>query len=586
MSKFTSTGTYITQWGSSGAGNGQSDYPFGIAVSSGNVDVSDTGNDRIQEFTTSGTYVTQWGGEGGGDGQFYYPYGVATDNAGNVYVADAGNCLIQEFTSAGAFITQWGGYGNDNGQLAFAEGVAVDGNGEVYVSDSGNNRIDVFYLNILAVAQYLSNAALTVQSTPPTGIVITSSTADGGTTNYTVTGIAAEKSVNVQAPATDPAGYVFSQWTVNGTAQTAGLKSITFAMPAAATVVAQYTALTCTLAVQSTTLTGLSIGSYAGYGGTTNYTVGGIAYGTTVDLEAPDTDSAGDNFVQWVMNGQAYAPGNPYLSFTLSGPTTAAAQDSTLNTSTLFVQSTPPTGLSIGSSTGDGGATDYSVPGVISGSTVNLSAPATDPSGYTFTEWTLNGVAQTAGQKSLTFPAPITWASWGGSGTGDGQFDYPCGIALDSAGNVYVADTDNSPRPEIHLRRRFCHPVGRRRQRQWAIRKPLRRRRGRGGNVYVADTGNCRIQKFTSDGAYVTQWGGAGTGNGQFDIPRRHRRRQPRQQCVCDRRRQQPRPEIHLRRRLRHQVGQLWHRQWAIRIPRRHRGRQRRRCLCGRREQQ
>ena len=366
---------------------------------------------------------------------------------------------------------------------------------------------NVFYLNILAVAQYLSNAALTVQSTPPTGIVITSSTADGGTTNYTVTGIAAEKSVNVQAPATDPAGYVFSQWTVNGTAQTAGLKSITFAMPAAATVVAQYTALTCTLAVQSTTLTGLSIGSYAGYGGTTNYTVGGIAYGTTVDLEAPDTDSAGDNFVQWVMNGQAYAPGNPYLSFTLSGPTTAAAQYSTLNTSTLFVQSTPPTGLSIGSSTGDGGATDYSVPGVISGSTVNLSAPATDPSGYTFTEWTLNGVAQTAGQKSLTFPAPITWASWGGSGTGDGQFDYPCGIARRQRRQCLCGRHGQPPRPEIHLSRRFCHPVGRRGQRQWAIRIPLRRRGGR------------------------------------------------ERQCLCGRHRELPHPGVHLRRRLRHPVG-------------------------------
>ena len=38
-----------------------------------------------------------------------------------------------------------------------------------------------------AVAQYtVNNYALTVQSTPPTGIVVTSSTADGGTTNYTV----------------------------------------------------------------------------------------------------------------------------------------------------------------------------------------------------------------------------------------------------------------------------------------------------------------------------------------------------------------------------------------------------------------
>ncbi len=98
-------------------------------------------------------------------------------------------------------------------------------------------------LAMTAVADYTANTyALTVQSTPPTGIAITSSTADGGTTNYKVSSVAYGKSVNLAAPATDPAGYTFSQWTVNGAGQTAGQKSITFTMPAAAaTAVAEYT---------------------------------------------------------------------------------------------------------------------------------------------------------------------------------------------------------------------------------------------------------------------------------------------------------------------------------------------------------
>jgi tripartite motif-containing protein 71 len=39
------------------------------------------------------------------------------------------------------------------------------------------------------------------------------------------------------------------------------------------------------------------------------------------------------------------------------------------------------------------------------------------------------------------------------------------------------------------------------------------------GNVYVTDQDNHRIQVFTSGGAYLTQWGSYGTGNGQFNGP-------------------------------------------------------------------
>lgn len=37
------------------------------------------------------------------------------------------------------------------------------------------------------------------------------------------------------------------------------------------------------------------------------------------------------------------------------------------------------------------------------------------------------------------------------------------------------------------------------------------------GNVYVADQGNYRVQKFDSDGNYITQWGSNGSANGEFN---------------------------------------------------------------------
>src|SRR5262249_22680272 len=39
------------------------------------------------------------------------------------------------------------------------------------------------------------------------------------------------------------------------------------------------------------------------------------------------------------------------------------------------------------------------------------------------------------------------------------------------------------------------------------------------GNVYVADSGNNRIQKFTSTGALLAVWGSSGSGPSQFDYP-------------------------------------------------------------------
>jgi hypothetical protein len=261
-----------------------------------------------------------------------------------------------------------------------------------------------------AVAQYTVNTyKLTVQSTPPTGLSIGSSTGDGGTTKYTKSAVACGTSVNLAASAADPAGYTFSNWMVNGAAQTAGVKNITFAMPATATkAVAVFTVNTYTLTVQSTPPTGLSIGSSTSEGGTTNYTQSGVAYGTSVNLAAPATNPAGYTFSKWTVNGAAQTAGQKSITFKMpAGATTAAAQY-TVNTYKLTVQSAPPTGLSIGSTTGDGGTTNYTKSRVAYGASVNLAAPATDPTGYTFSMWTVGGAAQTAGQKSITFMMPAT----------------------------------------------------------------------------------------------------------------------------------------------------------------------------------
>ena len=81
-----------------------------VAVdASGNVFVLDDVDDRIQKFTDTGTFLTQWGSGGTGDGQFTTPFGIAVDGSGNVFVADAVNNRIQKFDSNGTCVTGWTG---------------------------------------------------------------------------------------------------------------------------------------------------------------------------------------------------------------------------------------------------------------------------------------------------------------------------------------------------------------------------------------------------------------------------------------------------------------------------------------------
>lgn len=63
--------------------------------------------------------------------------------------------------------------------------------------------------------------------------------------------------------------------------------------------------------------------------------------------------------------------------------------------------------------------------------------------------------------------------TWGSAGSGNGQFSAPRGIAV-----------------------------------------------GATGRVFVADTGNNRIQVFESDGTFVRKWGSTGSGDSQFSSPK------------------------------------------------------------------
>lgn len=183
IQKFDSTGAYVTQWGSTGSGNGQFVAPTKLAFdASNNLFVVDSLNYRVQKFTPPGvptnphTYSTKVGAFGTGDGQFSYPSGVAVDATGNVYVTDSGIGFvrIQKFSNALAFTSKFGSFGTGNGQFSRAQGIAVDSSGYIYVVDNELHRVQKFTSAFAYVTQWGSQGTGNGQFYSPQGIAVDS----------------------------------------------------------------------------------------------------------------------------------------------------------------------------------------------------------------------------------------------------------------------------------------------------------------------------------------------------------------------------------------------------------------------------
>jgi len=154
IQKFTRDGQFVTEWGSSGIGSGEFLYTAGIAIDNNeNVYVLDYLNHRIQKFSSEGHFITKWGSAGTGNGQFKFPpvqgyattwCGIGIDASGNIYISDSGNNRIQKFTPKGQFIRKLGSSGSEDGQFNLPTGIAIDAEGYLYVADTGNNRIQKF----------------------------------------------------------------------------------------------------------------------------------------------------------------------------------------------------------------------------------------------------------------------------------------------------------------------------------------------------------------------------------------------------------------------------------------------------------
>ena len=120
--------------------------------------------------------------------------------------------------------------------------------------------------------------------------------------------------------------------------------------------------------------------------------------------------------------------------------------------------------------------------------------------------------------KLSNLPESVSNMFEGGKGTGKGEFDSPSGIAVDSKGNVLVADTGNGRVEKFSPTSTFISTIGMKGAGNGQLGAPNGIAVDRNGNVYIADAGNHRVQKLASNGGLIAEWKGPEPG---FYGPRR-----------------------------------------------------------------
>ena len=428
-------------------------YPSAVAVDgAGNLYVADSQNSTIRKVAPGGivtTFAGMPGNSGSADGagsnaRFFEPNGVAVDTGGNVYVADTGNSTIRKITLAGVVTTLAGSAGNigsadgpgNSARFYMPYGVVVDLAGNVYVTDTFNN---------------------TVRKVTAGGVVSTLAGLAGASGSADGTGSNARFNGPDGAAAVDTAGNLYLADYNNNT-----IRKIT---PAGAV----------------TTLAGLagSSGANDGFGSVARfYNPSGLA-----------VDSAGDVFIADTENDtirEGLLPIIPPPITTFAGLAGSSGSTDGTGSNARFNQ---PTSVALDIA-GNVYVADY----------YNATVRMINPSG---TVTTLAGQAGTVGSAN-------------GSGSA-ARFYNPSGVTVDNSYNVYVADQGNYTIRKITggvvstlaglagsagsadgtgSAARFYYPAA------VAV--------DGAGNVYVADGGNSTIRKITSAGIVTTLAGAAG----------------------------------------------------------------------------
>jgi hypothetical protein len=492
-------------------------FPQGVALDgSGNLYIGDISNGRVRKVDTNDIITTVAGngsfgysGDGGPatNAMLSQPSGVAVDAAGNLYIADAYNNHIRKVDTNG-IITTVAGNGNEtysgdggaatNASLANPYDLVLDGSGNMYIADTYNNRIRKVDTN---------------------GIITT--VAGNGWETYAGDGGAATNA-NLGNPfgvAVDASGNIFIADTGNnrirkvhpGGYPTLPLNAVRTNNSGNYTVVvtSPYGSVTSAVAtltvVQPPSIVGQSVSPAVLPG--SNATLSVMATGTP------------PLFYSWYFNATNLVQDGTIPSFIVSNMNSGSAGQYSVVVTNAYGSETSlfaTLALAIPPSVTTQSASQTNLAG--SNVTFNVTVDGTGPF---FFQWQFNGtnlpnniITTVAGNGSLPYSGD------GGAATNAGLYN-PSDVAIDALANLYIADTSHNLIRKVDANGIITTVAGNGNEdysgdgvpaTNTSLYGPLSVALDTLGNLYIADSANERIRKVDTSGIITTLAGNEDNG--------------------------------------------------------------------------
>lgn len=506
-----------------GSGNGQFSGPTVIAVSGSYAYVLDAGNNRIEVLGLDGSFFATYGLPSG-----YNPNAIAVDTHNIVYVENANSVNAYNIGAGVNNGTQLFSFNGSASGLIFSNpvGITVDRFANIYVYDLGNGRVVKYrYTGVSPTyVQYL-----TAWGTPGTGTGQFSNSGNGNRGTLTVDTSGTYAYVVDYLPAT---GFLTGTNT-----------PVTFSS------FPRIQKFNLTATPPTYVSSWYPLGSFsnvswnvAGMQGVPIY-ANAVALGLDGNVYTSFYEGTNQSGLVSLSSGISILDtnGNPIGAVGGSGPAGKGEGQSLYSDGIAF----------------DGCGTLYQVDNILDrvqvfrvcNSTCTVPIPSNPiPGSYT---WVLNFGAEGSGNGGFNNPAGLAvdnnvlfvadsgnnrieewdlfgnWlANWGGYGSGNGQFNGPTYLAYAGGQNsLYVADTANNRVQVLGQNGAFQFAFGSAGTGNGQFAGPNGVAVDKSNNVYVVDSGNNRVQQFTYTPGnpgfvtYVNQWGGAGSGNGEFTNP-------------------------------------------------------------------